>query len=145
VYRRFSPIAQRRQIFLHFEAFPQRLEVQGKPVALDWVLSILVDYALNDAPTYGEVVLTTARCADHKCRVGISCLSQNSPYKGLPTPWATDKRERSTKTRIEQHVGFSTAMMLIELHGGRIIVKTNGEGRSEVIVILPLLTKSDTR
>ena len=142
VYRRFLPIAQRRQTFLFLQLFPQPFVIEGKPIVLDWVFSTFVDYALNETPAHGEVSLSAMVCADGNVNITVASACMTPILSGSFVPGSEGRSPHTTnKFWNGERTGITTANMLIEAHGGCISVDSNQYHGTDVVVILPPSTR----
>ncbi len=136
--RRLIPIAQRQQIVLTFQIPSQPLVVHGKRIILDWIFSTFVDYVLNGTPAYGTVSLGVNSDSDGNYCMSIMGAAPPSILNFLSVSYPEVDDNLTRKICIEKHRGFSTAKLLLVLHGGSVTVKKQENLGTNIKVWLPL-------
>jgi signal transduction histidine kinase/ActR/RegA family two-component response regulator len=136
------PLLQSARVELTLELPSEPVMIDGDPVRLAQVLSNLLNNAAKYTDAGGRVRLTVA------CAHGEACVSVRDNGTGIPAEMLSRVFDLFTQVdrtlgRAQGGLGIGLALVksLVELHGGRVEVSSEGPGRgSEFVVRLPLAT-----
>jgi signal transduction histidine kinase/ActR/RegA family two-component response regulator len=121
--------------------------VNGDPDRLQQVIWNLLSNAVKFTPPQGKVCVTLARAATHlELRVADSGLGIKPEF--LPHVFERFRQADSTTTRRHSGLGLGLAIVrhLVELHGGTVVVESEGEGRGATFIVrLPVRAVRDRR
>jgi signal transduction histidine kinase/ActR/RegA family two-component response regulator len=124
----------------------QVLELEGDPTRLSQVFQNLLNNAAKYTPRGGQITLRAERCGA-EVRVSVRDTGIGIPKESQPRVFEMFTRVHPND-RIKTSglgIGLALAKQLVELHNGRIEVRSEGSGAgSEFIVYLPVLEMADT-
>jgi signal transduction histidine kinase len=134
-----SPTAAAKQIQIAVDA-PTPVPIVGDPHRLQQVVWNLMSNALKFTPNGGRVTVTVGRNG------GDAELRVTDTGMGIPAaflPYVFDKFRQADASFTRQHgglgLGLAIARHLVELHGGSIDARSEGEGSGATFVVrLPL-------
>jgi signal transduction histidine kinase len=139
VTKRFAIQAQEKDVSLE-------TRVEGEPVVnadrvkLSWVISNLVGNALRYTPQAGKIVVAASA---KESQLVVLEVSDTGP--GIPPEIRDHVFERFAQYRTPGHepgaagLGLSIVKDIVEAHGGRISIESNGAVGTRFIVQLPAL------
>jgi PAS domain S-box-containing protein len=134
------PSAEFKQIYLQKMLDPQAGPVSGDPSRLQQIAWNLLSNAIKFTPKRGKIEVLLERVDSH-VEITVSDTGQGIATDFLPHVFDRFRQADSSTTRHQGGLGLGLAIVkqLVELHGGRISVKSRGEGLgSAFTVILPL-------
>ncbi len=121
-------IADQRKQRVHLQVPDGPLPVRGDPARLGQVLANLLDNASKYTPEQGDVTIYVDADAD-AIRLDISDTGVGIRKEDLPKvfePFSNIKKSRSIQT---MGLGLSIAKGIVEAHGGKMWVESDGEGK----------------
>lgn len=124
----------------------QQLWVNGDPARLEQVLVNLLTNAAKYTPHGGEICVTTLR-EDNQAVVRVRDNGMGLPTEVLPRVFDLFAQADRALDRSQGGLGIGLTLVkrLVELHGGTVVARSEGEGRgSEFEARLPL-TSEPTR
>jgi two-component system, OmpR family, sensor histidine kinase BaeS len=131
-----------KQVSLSTDVPPGLPPVWGDAQRLSQVLSNLLDNALRHTPPHGRVAVH-AHTDGHNVVLRVSDTGEGIAAEHLPHVFERFYRAEAARTRERggSGLGLAIAKALIEAHGGRINVSSNGAGAGATFTIaLPTLT-----
>jgi PAS domain S-box-containing protein len=144
----FAPSAHERGVTLSFVTATEPLVVSGDRGRLERVLTNLVSNALKFTSPGGRVALSVARDAteDGFARVTVEDNGRGIEPRLLPQMFDAFRQAADyTTSRDGLGLGLYVVRQVVELHGGRVDVASEGPGRgSRFTVWLPLVSSSPT-
>ena len=139
------PLIQQRAQTLHMAPFDARWRWQGDLVRLTQVLANLLDNAAKYTPERGEIWLERAARRRERSRsrcVTAAGASAPSGCRLLFDFFRTRGSARCDAASGGLGVGLGLARRLVELHGGRIVARSEGRGSgAQFIVTLPAVRR----
>jgi two-component system, sensor histidine kinase len=124
---------------IEFEPLASPLWIEGDGVRLDQVVSNLLANAIKYTPAGGHVTVTVARFQD-TAEVRVRDDGAGIPSQVLPHVFDLFVQAQDTIDRSQGGMGIGLTLVksLVELHGGRVSVTSDGPGQgSEFAVWLP--------
>lgn len=135
-----SPAAEAKGITLQKTIDHRAGQISGDPNRLQQVLWNLLSNAIKFTPTDGQVHVVLELVKNH-IEVSVSDTGQGIASKFLPYVFDRFRQADSTITRTHGGLGLGLAIVkqLVELHGGKVMVESPGEGQGTTFtVVLPL-------
>ncbi len=129
--KRLSPLAESKNIRLHFNLSPDLLPVLADEDRITQVLVNLVGNALLYTPEGGEVIIAGVQRDDETC-ISIKDTGMGIPpehLKNLFTRFYRVDKSRSRNAGGGSGIGLTIAKHLVEAHGGRIWAESAGDGQ----------------
>ena len=119
---------------------PEPVHLTGDPVRLTQVVTNLLNNACKYTPPGGRIVVEARREGD-EAQVRVQDTGSGIPREMLPRIF--DMFTQADRSLERSHgglgIGLTLVKHLVELHGGKVSVKSEGEGRgSEFLVRVPL-------
>jgi signal transduction histidine kinase/CheY-like chemotaxis protein len=139
-------IADRRQS-VTFEPPPQPLKVDGDPVRLAQAIGNLLSNAAKFSPDGARIHVTAAH-VDGFVRISVRDEGAGIDAQILPHVFELFVQGDQSLDRSQGGlgIGLTVAKRLVELHGGRIEVRSEGPGRgSEFTILLPSGVRADRK
>jgi len=133
--------AQQKDITLDLEGGPEDLIVQGDVVRIEQIVWNLLSNALKFTPAGGQVRVELSAEADSACMT-VSDSGRGIAPEFLPFIFDMFRQANSGTTRQHGGMGIGLALVkeLVQSHGGRVEVASNGEGQgAQFRVALPLV------
>jgi len=133
-----ATLAQRPDLQLEVDTAPVRVE--GDPVRLEQVISNLLQNAIKYTPPGGRIALRVAE-EEGEAVVRVRDTGIGIPPEMLQRIFDLFTQVESSLPRAQGGLGLGLPLVrsLVELHGGRVAVESEGQGRgSEFVVRLPL-------
>ena len=131
-----APAAGAKRLDLRVEVAPDLPPVDGDPKRLHQVLNNVVSNAIKFTPEDGHVIL---RC--DRDPLGVRIVVEDSGV-GIPPdflPFVFDRfrqaDSRSTRAHGGLGLGLAISRHIVELHGGEIHARSDGDGRGTTILI----------
>jgi len=134
------PAAQSKGIQLHLELVPEVGRVAGDANRLRQVVWNLLSNAIKFTPESGNVALRLQR-VDSMVELSVSDNGQGIAPEFLPHVFERFSQADPTVTRIVGGLGLGLAIVrhLVEMHGGRVAVESEGLGHGATFkVFLPV-------
>jgi len=131
VTKRLTSKAQAKRILLNFERTPDLPPVRADEDRAIQILTNLTGNALQYTPEGGQVTISTKQ-VKNEIQVSIRDTGIGIPPEHIPHLF--DRFYRVDKSRSRQSgggsgIGLTIARALVEVHGGRIWVESQGEGK----------------
>jgi signal transduction histidine kinase len=129
--KRFSNQAQAKNILLHADLPADLPHVMADEARITQVLTNLVGNALQYTPEGGDVSITAFDQGD-EIKVSVIDTGIGVPAEHLPnlfTRFYRADKSRSRQAGGGSGIGLTIARHLVEAHGGRIWVESEGEGK----------------
>ncbi len=135
-----KPSANAKGIDLSVVLDPMAGPVSGDPARLQQVMWNLLSNAVKFTPKGGRVQVLLERVNSH---VEASVIDSGEGIKPEFLPFVFDRFRQADATTTRRHgglgLGLSIVKQLVELHGGSITVKSDGEGKGSTFILsLPL-------
>ncbi len=133
------PLIAARQQSVTFDPPPQPLKVDGDPVRLTQVIGNLLSNAAKFSPDGARIQVSAAQ-VDGAVQIGVRDEGAGIDAHILPHVFDLFVQGDQSLDRSQGGlgIGLTVAKRLVELHGGRIEVRSAGEGRgSEFMIVLP--------
>jgi len=137
VVRRITPLAQAKGVHLELHAEADTAAVEADPERLQQVLLILLDNAIKHTPAQGRVAVQVSHHGPLHAQVLVEDSGSGIAAEDLPRIF--DRFYRADKARSDggTGLGLAIAKMLVEAHGGHLVLtSTRGVG-TLVTVSLP--------
>ncbi|MGH8257379.1 MAG: PAS domain S-box protein, partial [Steroidobacteraceae bacterium] len=132
-----TPLVQQRGQALHVAPFDAALAVCGDLVRLIQVLSNLLDNAARYTPEGSEIWLNIHR-SGNEIQIAVRDSGRGISAERLPTLFDFFSEAGHSDSGGGLGVGLGLTRRLVELHGGRIAVRSDGVGRgAQFVVTLP--------
>jgi PAS domain S-box-containing protein len=138
------PAADAKQIDLSASLQEPGAFVYGDADRLQQVVWNILQNAVKFTPTGGRVEASVARRDSH-IEIAIADTGAGVPADFLPHVFDTFRQADSSSSRKHGGLGLGLAIVkqLVELHGGRVEARSEGEGRGTTVTIrLPLMPVS---
>jgi PAS domain S-box-containing protein len=138
------PTAEAKQVSLETVADRASCHVMGDPDRLRQVMWNLLSNAVKFTPAYGRVQVVLER-SGLLARIVVADTGQGIPAAFLPHVFERFRQVDTTSTRQHGGLGIGLAIVheLVELHGGRVVADSAGEGCGAVFTVeLPLLAET---
>jgi signal transduction histidine kinase len=121
--------AETKSLRLHF-ATAEMLTISGDGARLQQVAANLLSNALKFTPPGGRVDVRVERAGDEAV-LTVSDTGHGIPIGFLPHVFDRFRQADGSLTRAHEGLGVGLAIVraLVELHGGRVSVTSEGEGR----------------
>jgi PAS domain S-box-containing protein len=135
------PTAEAKDVEVQLAVDRATCHVMGDPDRLRQVMWNLVSNAVKFTPTGGRVRISLRRDGAH-AQVVVADTGQGIPAAFLPFVFERFRQVDTTSTRRHGGLGIGLAIVaeLVELHGGRVVADSAGEGRGAVFTVeIPLL------
>ena len=134
VLKRLSPQAESKRITLDIELAPDLPPVHADEDRAVQILVNLVGNAIQYTPENGRITIIAIR-VNHEVQIsvrdtGIGISSEHLPHI-FDRFYRVDK-SRSRRAGGGSGIGLTIARALVEAHGGRIWVESNGEGHGSM-------------
>jgi len=132
------PIAESKGVWLHCRPLP--FEVRADPARLQQVMWNLLSNAIKFTPKGGAVDVSTRRVGN-EVEIQVRDTGVGIPREFLPQLFQRFSQVRSDGPQIHGGLGLGLAIVkhLVETHGGRVAVDSEGEGCGTVATVcLPL-------
>ena len=136
--------AEQKGIALDVNLTPEPLIVQADPVRLRQIAWNLLSNAIKFTPSGGRVVVSLVREGD-EARLDVTDNGQGIEASALPHIFQLFGQQHSNLTRHQGGMGIGLALVqqLVDLHGGRIDVHSEGRDKGARFTIwLPLYVVS---
>jgi PAS domain S-box-containing protein len=136
------PTADAKGITLETTIACDPCQVMGDPDRLRQVMWNLLANAVKFTPPKGRVQVTLRRSGTD-ARVVVADTGQGIPASFLPHVFERFRQVDTTSTRRHGGLGIGLAIVheLVELHGGRVLAESPGEGRGATFTVeLPVAT-----
>jgi PAS domain S-box-containing protein len=125
------------------------VDIRGDPDRLQQVFWNLLSNAIKFTPRRGHIEVTLAQVNSH---VEVSVADSGEGIKPEFLPFVFDRFRQADATTTRRHgglgLGLSIVKQLVELHGGAIRVRSEGEGKGARFTVslplFPILTLSDS-
>jgi signal transduction histidine kinase/CheY-like chemotaxis protein len=133
------PLIAARQQSVAFDPPPQPLRVDADPVRLTQVIGNLLSNSAKFSPD-GARIEVTADLVDGAVRIGVRDEGAGIDAQILPHVFDLFVQGDQSLDRMQGGlgIGLTVAKRLVELHDGRIEVRSDGPGRgSEFTIVLP--------
>ena len=133
------PLIAARQQSVAFDPPPQPLKVDADPVRLTQVIGNLLSNAAKFSPDGARIQVTAAQ-VDGAVQIGVRDEGAGIDAQILPHVFDLFVQGDQSLDRSQGGlgIGLTVAKRLVELHGGRIEVRSDGPGRgSEFTIVLP--------
>jgi CheY-like chemotaxis protein/anti-sigma regulatory factor (Ser/Thr protein kinase) len=133
------PLIAARQQSVAFDPPPQPLKVDADPVRLTQAIGNLLSNAAKFSPD-GARIQVTADLVDGAVRIGVRDEGAGIDAQILPHVFDLFVQGDQSLDRLQGGlgIGLTVAKRLVELHDGRIEVRSDGPGRgSEFTIVLP--------
>jgi signal transduction histidine kinase/CheY-like chemotaxis protein len=117
------------------------VHVQGDPTRLDQVVGNLLQNAAKFTPRGGRTTLSLERASDGNAAIVVHDTGQGIAFEMLPRIFEPFSQGEKTLDRSVGGLGLGLALVrgLVELHGGSVSARSDGDGRgAEFVVRLPL-------
>lgn len=134
------PMAEQKGIELRVEGLAELPEINVDPDAIEKVLVNLVGNALKFTPN-GHITVSGSAESDGGVHLIVADTGMGLPATELERVFDRFAQVDSSSTRRHEGtgIGLSLVLELIELHGGRVWVESDGPGEgSQFHVVLPL-------
>ena len=141
------PLIATRQQTVTFDPPPQPLRVDGDPVRLTQVIGNLLSNAAKFSPDGARIQVTAAQ-VDGAVQIGVRDEGAGIDAQILPHVFDLFVQGDQSLDRSQGGlgVGLTIAKRLVELHGGRIEVRSGGAGcGSEFVIALPAGVLEDSK
>ncbi len=138
--------AARKAISLEIELADDIVVVEGDPIRLGQIAWNLLNNAIKFTPVNGKVTVTLNQEADAAIVV-IEDTGQGIPSEFLPHVFEMFRQADASSARRQGGMGIGLALVnqLVKLHGGRVEVISEGEGRgARFTVWLPLFKQGES-
>jgi signal transduction histidine kinase/ActR/RegA family two-component response regulator len=135
------PLAEARQHRVVLEPAEERLWVEADPVRLEQVLSNLLTNAAKYTEPGGRISVGVAREAG-EALVRVADTGMGIAPEALPSLFEPFVQLQHTLDRAQGGLGLGLTLVraLVEMHGGRVQVHSDGPGRGSTFTVrLPLL------
>ena len=139
------PAADGKEIRLHTVIDPSAGPVTGDPARLQQVVWNLLMNAVKFTPRGGRVQIYLQRVSSH-VEIVVSDTGVGIPADVLPVVFERFRQADSSSTREHGGLGLGLALVrhLVELHGGTVLARSDGEGKGATFVVkLPLRLARD--
>jgi CheY-like chemotaxis protein len=133
------PLVAGRRQSVAFDPPPQPLKVDGDPIRLAQVIGNLLSNAAKFSPDGARIHVTAAR-VNGMVQIGVRDAGAGIDAQILPHVFDLFVQGDQSLDRSQGGlgIGLTIAKRLVELHGGRIEVRSDGPGRgSEFTITLP--------
>jgi two-component system CheB/CheR fusion protein len=128
------PLMHATRRTLHLELPDQPLMTEGDPVRLQQVFSNLLSNAERATRDGGDVEVTAAPSADGRAlRVTVRDTGTGISPEKLPSIFALFAQDRPDSAQLG--VGLALVKNLVELHGGRVQVDSQGPGEGAIFTV----------
>jgi PAS domain S-box-containing protein len=141
------PAAETKGIRLHTAAARGIGPVLGDPIRLQQVVWNLLSNAVKFTPRGGEVNVHLRR-VDSQVEIGVSDTGMGIDPRFLPHVFERFTQADSSTTRAHGGLGLGLSIVkhLVELHGGTVRAKSDGEGQGATFLVhLPLSAVEEDR
>jgi PAS domain S-box-containing protein len=130
------PAAEAKGIRLQGEIAPEPGTIAADPGRLQQVLCNLLGNAIKFTPRGGSITATLKQ-VDDQVELTVSDSGVGIPAQFLPHVFDRFSQQDSTASRSYSGLGLGLAIakQLVELHGGSIHAKSDGEGRGATFVV----------
>jgi PAS domain S-box-containing protein len=140
------PAADAKDIAIHSALDPITEVVNGDPMRLQQVVWNLLSNAVKFTPRGGQVRVTLARADSH---VEISVSDTGKGIKPEFLPYVFERFRQADNTAAREHgglgLGLAIVKQLVEVHGGSVHAKSDGEERGSTFTVhLPMTSESVT-
>ena len=135
------PTAEAKDVEVQLAVDRATCHVMGDPDRLRQVMWNLLSNAVKFTPSGGRVRISLRREGAH-AQVVVADTGQGIPAAFLPFVFERFRQVDTTSTRRHGGLGIGLAIVaeLVELHGGRVVADSAGEGRGAVFTVeIPLL------
>jgi signal transduction histidine kinase len=135
-----APLMASRRHDVVVEACEAAVAVLGDGARLTQVLTNLLNNAAKYTPPGGQIRVVLD-VVDHQARLSVSDNGSGIPAELLPHVFELFIQEKRTPDRAQGGLGLGLALVrnLVELHGGRVTVESEGRGQGSTFrVLLPL-------
>ncbi len=135
-----TPAAQNKQVRILKIVDPRVAAVWGDPNRLQQVLWNLLSNAIKFTPKAGRVQVAVARVNSH-VELSVTDTGMGIPPQFLPHVFDRFRQADASTTRKYGGLGLGLAIVrhLVELHGGTVEARSDGEGTGATFVVrLPL-------
>jgi PAS domain S-box-containing protein len=135
--------AETKSVALRFEAAEQALMVSGDGARLQQVVGNLLSNALKFTPAGGRVDVALQR-AGREAVLTVRDTGLGIPADFLPHVFDRFRQADGSMTRAYEGLGVGLAIVraLVELHGGRVSVASDGEGSGATFVVYLPVTET---
>jgi len=140
------PAADEKQVRVRAELGSGVDVIAGDPTRLRQVIANLLGNALKFTPSGGQVVVRLESAGDD-VRLLVKDTGEGVRPEFLPHVFEAFRQANASARRRHGGLGLGLAIVrqVVELHGGRVEARSEGEGRgAEFIVTLPLARVVDT-
>jgi len=114
--------------------------IPGDAHRLQQAIWNLLSNAIKFTPPGGEIEVRTSRAADH-IEISVRDTGQGITFDFLPFVFERFRQQDASTTRRQGGLGIGLAIVrnLIELHGGRVLAVSSGEGQGATFtIVLPV-------
>ena len=139
------PAAEGKAIRLHAVIDPSAGPITGDPARLQQVVWNLLMNAVKFTPRGGRVQIHLQRVNSH-VEIVVSDTGVGIPADVLPVVFERFRQADSSSTREHGGLGLGLALVrhIVELHGGTVVARSDGEGKGATFVVrLPLRLARD--
>jgi len=130
------PAAEARNVRLQTVLDPRAGGVRGDASRLQQVMWNLISNAIKFTPKGGSVKIALQRVNSH-VEIIVEDTGQGIPADFLPHVFERFRQQDSSTTRAQGGLGLGLAIVkqLVELHGGSIAARSDGEGQGAVFTV----------
>ncbi len=130
------PLAEEKGLEVQVAACPDELRLVADPHRLEQVFANLLGNAIKFTPAGGRISVSVA-CEDGSVDVRIADTGRGIDRAFLPYVFERFRQADSTATRVAGGLGLGLFITrsLVEAHGGRITVESDGEGRGATFTV----------
>ncbi len=137
-----APSATAKDITLETQLDPAAGPVSGDPGRLQQVIWNLLSNAIKFTPNHGTVQVVLTR---HNGHVEITVSDSGAGIKPDFLPHLFERFRQADASTTRRHaglgLGLSIVKSLVELHGGQVSIRSDGEGQGTTVTVqLPRLT-----
>jgi PAS domain S-box-containing protein len=127
VVRQYEVVGARRGITVALQLQPALPFVDGDALALERVFANLVHNALKFTPHGGRITIST-RQEDRSVAVSVTDTGPGIPAEDIPSLFQRYRQTATGRSQLGTGLGLFIAKALVEAHGGKIRVSSDGEG-----------------
>ena len=134
------PLARAKEQDLRVSISAAPADVLGDADRLRQVISNLLSNAVKFTPSRGRIELALDQQGD-ECQITVSDTGAGIDAAFLPHAFERFRQADTTTTRSEGGLGLGLTIVrhLVELHGGRVTIESEGPGKgARVVVALPI-------
>lgn len=139
------PLTDSKRISLTTDLDPEAGPVSGDPDRLQQVVWNLLSNAAKFTPPEGRIGIRLTSANSH-IQIAVTDTGQGIDSQVLPHVFDRFRQADSSKTRRHGGLGLGLAIVrhLVELHGGTVAAKSDGDGKgSEFSITLPCIGPDD--